>query len=191
MKAKLFLESIIEASSKQEAKEILKAVYKALHLDNGYNEMMTLLDRAKEFSEELDALETAYRDLDLPRSYHDVHELRMELTFLYRRISDELSFDINKNKMFWEESKSIKKAEAMLELARDEKFQSTIKAPSTNALANVYGASDIMTHYANMYSISYGAFKKLDTLLISAKSFMDALSSEERSLINIESNKTT
>jgi hypothetical protein len=187
--AKQFIPRIITASTKEEAVVILQDLLNVLSLSSDYTTLNKLKQSMDEFSSELAQLESFYREMAFPRSYSDIHEIRLELTFLYRRVSDELSFDINRNKIFWEEVKTVKRAQAMLELADNEDFQNKIKAKSASALRDVYGASKEMVNYVNMAALAYGLYQRLTTLLNSIKSFMDAISSEERSLAVIENSK--
>ena len=104
----------------------------------------------------------------------------MELSFLSRDFSDDLSFEVNKSKIYHEERKTEARASGMIELASDAEFQSKMKASSASALRELVGASGVYQEYISLASVSYGLYQEFHKTGDSIKMFSDALASECR-----------
>ena len=169
---------IIECKDRDKAIDILNQVLIELNLRSDYIHLNELKDRLdyyqKEFNKESDHL----RELAHPRDINDLNQIRINLNFIYRDITDELSFQINKVKIYHEENKTAIRGAAMFEIAEDEEKQSKVKAKSASALRDIYGASEEYKQYVNEASISYGLYKNLENLLNAIKMMTDSIAAE-------------
>jgi hypothetical protein len=177
---------IINAKTEQDAVEVLKQTLKILNLTSDYVELNNLKYELNDFEAKFKKVADNYKELGTPKRYIDVHEIRVELNFLYRDITDALAFSINQNKIYFEEQKTVVRAESMLELRDDEALQDKVKAKSTSALRDIYGAAEGTKEFVNLASISYGLYKNLETLLNGVKMLTDSIASEEKYLLMIE-----
>jgi hypothetical protein len=66
-----------------------------------------LKDTLTGYENEYRRISDQYRSLEIPKRFDKVHEIRVDLNFLYRDIVDELDFDINRLKIFYEENKTV------------------------------------------------------------------------------------
>lgn len=186
-KAGELIPKIIAATTKEKAIEVLNDTLEALYLKNDYTQLVYLKDTLNEYEDKYKETSYKYRELETPRRFQDVHNIRMDLNFLYRDIVDELDFEINRLKIYYEEVKTSVRSSSMLSLREDEEFQSKIKATSTSALRDVVGASGEYKEYISLASISYGLFQNLRDLLNSIRMMTDSLASESGYLKRIES----
>lgn len=173
---------IINAKTKEEAIAAIRKTMELLNLTSDYVILNSLKTELEQFEVQYGEIERRYRELAVPRSYEDVHSIRVDLNFLYRDVSDRLSFDVNKNKAYWEECRTAVRGEAMLDLNAQEDLP---MKKSVSALENLWGTSSKYKEYMVNFSMAYGMYKNLDTLLNSMKAFIDALSSEERHILTI------
>ncbi len=185
-KSEKFVQQIIDASDRQGAIEILKAVLDDLYLSDSYVDLVHLKDMLSTFKKEYTEISDAYRLLTVPRKYNDVHEIRVNLNFLYRDISDALSFEVNRLKIFYEEAKTTTRADAMLSLSDNESVQKKVKAVSTSSLRDIVGADSAYKEYVRLASISYGLYQELANTLTSIRQMIDSVASEEKVLFEIE-----
>lgn len=174
-KAKELLPKIMEATSKTEAIEVLHSVLQALYLTNNYTDIVALKDRLKEKEEEYSTITNNYESSE--KELSDMIDTRTSLNFLYRDISDSFTFDVNRLKIFYEEQKSSIRALAIKDLKEDVEAQEMFNAKSTSALRDVMGYSSIYREFTANYSIAYGLYKNLETLLNSIRMFIDLMSS--------------
>lgn len=184
-KADQVIPQIIAAKNNKEAIAAIKKTMQLLHLTSDYVSLNNLKTQLEKFEADYKKIERKYRELASPRIYEDIHEIRTTLNFLYRDASDILSFEISKNKIYWEERKSILRADSILEMSEDENIQSKVKAKSTSALRDIYGASSSMKEFNNLYSIAYGLFKNLETFFNSLRMLSDSIASEERYILTV------
>src|SRR5690606_27246929 len=147
----------------------------ALYLTNNYTQLVHLKDSLNSYEKHYREISDAYRSLVSPRRFEDVHGIRVDLNFLYRDIVDELDFEINRLKIYYEEIKTSVRAESMLSLKEDEDFQSKIKANSTSALRDIVGADNSYKEFVSLASISYGLYQNLRDLLNSIRLMTDSL----------------
>ena len=172
-KAKDLIPGIIEAKTKKEAVEVLHNVLEALYLTNNYTDIVKIKDG-------LETKEQEYREItDLyiasEKTIEDMIATRTNLNFLYRDISDRFSFDINRLKIYHDEHKTSVRSDSMKFLKNDPESQELFNAKSTSALRDIVGMSGIYKEFVANYSISYGLYKNLETLLNSIKMFIDLL----------------
>lgn len=171
--------------SKKDAVEVLEEVLSALHLSNDYTTLVGLKTRLKEFEKQYREITDDLRSLSFPRKYEDVHNIRTELNFLYRDISDELSFEINRTKIYYEEYKTVQRAASIENIKNDETLQEKFKAKSTSALRDIVGADGDYEEYVALASISYGLFQNLISLLNSIRMTTDTLAAECKNILSI------
>lgn len=186
-KAGELIPKIIEANTKEKAIEVLNDTLEALYLTNNYTQLVHLKDSLSGYEKQFKDVSNVYRSLVSPRRFEDVHAIRVDLNFLYRDIVDELDFEINRLKIYWEEQKTVVRASSMVSLKEDEDFQSKIKANSTSALRDIVGADDGYKEFVSLASISYGLYQNLRDLLNSIRQMTDSLASESGYLKRIES----
>lgn len=180
------IEDIIKATSKQESAEIIREIIASLNLSEGYVHLNKLKGQINDFKAQLEDYQRQYQELASPRNFEDVHELRMSLTFLYREIMDNLAMEINKLKLFYEERKTVQRAQSSLNLKNDEHFKSSFKSVSESLLRDYIGYDKGYEQWTKDVAFSYGLWKEVDSLMISTKNFIDALSSEERYLTTVK-----
>src|SRR5690606_3661280 len=128
---------------------------KILHISSDYTVLNGLKHKLDEYKQEYREIEEQFKAYEIPRKYEDVHNTRLELNFLFNRISDDLVFEINAAKIFWEENKTVARAAAILELSENEEVQTKVKAKSASALRDIVGASEESKQYVQMAKISY------------------------------------
>lgn len=179
-KAKDLVPLIVEAANEKEAINVLVKVAETLHLSQNYTHLVTLKDTMEEYKEKFKEISDRYRQIPTPRPYNSLHELRMELSFVFRDFTDDLAFEINKSKIFHEERKTEARAIAMVELKNDPDFQKQIKATSTSALRDIIGASSSYQEFITLASFSYGLYQEYQKMSDAMKMLTDALASECR-----------
>lgn len=179
-KSEKLIPIIKEARDDKEAVEALVKVVEALHLSQNYFHLVDLKDRLDDYKKKFRSISDRYKSIPVPRPYNSLHELRMELSFLSRDFSDDLSFEVNKSKIYHEERKTEARASGMIELASDTEFQSKMKASSASALRELVGASGVYQEYISLASVSYGLYQEFHKTGDSIKMFSDALASECR-----------
>ena len=166
---------IIEATDKSSAIGVLNLVLQSLHFSSDYLELVALKDELDEYSEKFNQI---CKDCLTLEDISQINNKRIELNFLYREITDKLTFPVNKLKIFHEESKTINRASAMMQIRENEDIQSKIKATSSTALRDIVGLSDTYKENVSCISISYGLYKQLDNLLSAIKMMTDSLASK-------------
>lgn len=185
-KATILVPQIIAARTNEEAIEVLKNTLKVLNLSADYVDLNNTKYILDDFSNQFKEISNRYKELSSPKSFNDIQEIRIDLNFLFRDIVDALSFSINQNKIYFEEQKSVVRAESMLHIADDEIIQGKVKAKSTGSLRDIYGAAEGTKEYVNLAAISYGLYKGLETLLNSIRMLTDSLASESKYLLSVE-----
>ncbi|MEX0595829.1 MAG: hypothetical protein WD512_04945 [Candidatus Paceibacterota bacterium] len=168
---------IIEAKTKEEAIQVLSDTLDALYLSTSYTEMVYLRDKLETYQKKVKEVSIPLKENII--EYDVLNGTRLSLSFLYRDIQDDLSADINANKIFYEEIKTSRRAESMQELMGSEEAEK-FNAKSTNQIKEIVGASKSYKQYASEYAIAYGNYKTLETLLGSIKLLLDAVASRER-----------
>lgn len=172
---------IVKASDEASAIDVLHKTLEYLHLSSDYTTLVALKDRMSEFQSVYDGIVERYKSLSFPREYKDLAETRDELAFLYRDIQDELSFEINKLKIYWgEDAKTSVRAESMLSSKENEalKKANNGKDLSLSSLEKVYGAADEYKEFMNLYSVAYGLYHGLLNLLASIRLTSDSVASQ-------------
>ena len=179
-KAKDLVPLIVGATDEKAAVNVLVKVAETLHLSQNYTHLVTLKDTMEEYKEKFKEISNRYRQIPTPRPYNSLHELRMELSFVFRDFTDDLAFEINKSKIFHEERKTEARAIAMVELKNDPDFQKQIKATSTSALRDIIGASSSYQEFITLASFSYGLYQEYQKMSDAMKMLNDSLASECR-----------
>lgn len=177
---------IIEATTREEAIEVLNEMLSSLYITNEYVDASKIKDKLEGYKTQYKSITTNYDNLGQVKSYQQVNEIRKDLNFLYRDIVDNIVFDINRLKIYYEEYKTIQRASSMTSLKNNQTFQSNIKATSPSALRDIVGADEQYNEYVATTSITYGMYMELKELLEAVKQFTNTISSEERYLLNIE-----
>jgi hypothetical protein len=180
------VDDIVLAKDKPEAKKILHDIFEALHLTNDYTALIKLKQQLDVLKEDYVKTSDSLRELATPRTYVDIHEIRVELNFLYRDIADNLSFEINRLKIYYEEAKTIKRGEAIMSLSNNEDVKSKFNTKSTSSLRDIVGLEQSYKEYAKLSSISYGLYQDLQNTLNSIRQMIDSIASEEKVAFEIE-----
>lgn len=177
---------IIEANDKEKAIQVLYKTLEMLHLSTDYAEMVRLRDRLVFFQGEYKKLTQNINVEGVVMEYEQLNHIRLALDFLFRDIQDELSAPINSNKVFYEEIKTVRRAEAYKELFGSETADN-YKAKSLSAIGDIIGESKRYAEYAAEKAIAYGNYKTLENLLVSIKNMTNSIASrEKRELIIIQ-----
>ena len=180
-KARELVPLIIEAKTEEDAINVLNESLKLLHLTSDYVSLVYLKDKLEEFQAEYKEIVNNYREIPFPRPYESLAETRDNLSFLYVQIQDELSFEINKCKIYWgEDKKATVRAESMVDAKDNEDLvkANNGKVLSLSSLDRVYGISGEYQEYMNLYSISYGMYQSLLSLLSSIRIMTDSVASQ-------------
>lgn len=187
-KAEKLIPVIMAASTQEEAIGALIEIAETMHLTQNYSHLIGLKDQ-------LDAYENKFKDIIKQynsirsqgvRDYDQLHNIRLELNFLYQELNDELGFEINKAKILNEEKKTVIRAEAMRDLKNDPEFQKDIKATSASALRDLVGAASVYQEYVSMASVAYGMYSEFHKLMDGIKMMTDSLASECRQAQYVE-----
>ena len=111
--------------------------------------------------------------------YEALIGIRTQLNFLYRDISDELTAIVNTNKIYYEQVKTSRRADAINALLGSEEAEK-FKAKSVSAIEKIIGVNEGYAQYASEYAMAYGSYKNLGTLLESIRLTTDTLASRMR-----------
>lgn len=180
-KSEKLIPLIIEATDENSAVKALIETLDILHLSQNYSHLSDLKNRMEKFKEEFKEVTDRYKKIPIPRPYNSLHDLRVELSFIFRDFTDELAFEINKSKIFHEERKTEARAAGILELKGDEDFKSNFtKSLSVTSIREMVGASNSYQEYINLVSYSYGLYQEYHKISDTIKLFNDALASECR-----------
>ena len=174
-KAKDLLPQIRKASTNTETIEVLHKVLEALHLTNSYTDLVKLKDGLQEEKDRFNSITDGYNKSE--KTLEDMLNTRTALNFCYRDISDNYSFEVDKHKVFWEESKTSVRAESMRKLKDDQEVQKIFSTKSASAVTDIVGLDSGYKSYISNASISYGLYQELNTLLNSIRMFIDLLAS--------------
>lgn len=172
---------IIKAVDKDSAVDVLNKTLEYLHLTSDYVTLVNLKDRMEFYQSQYDEIIQHYKSLSFPRSYQDLAQVRDELSFTYRDIQDELSFEVNKLKiLFGEDRKATVRAESMISAKENEELKKTNnnKPLSLSSLDRVYGISDEYQEYMNLYALAYGLYHGLMNILASIRLMSDSVASQ-------------
>lgn len=177
---------IQSASTREEAISVLNEMLSSLYLTNEYVENAAIKDKLESYKKDFRELTDKYKKLGEVKKYIDVNNIRRDINFLYRDVVDNIVFDINRLKIYYEEYKTVQRATSMTTLKANENFQSKIKATSTSALRDIVGADEEYNEYVSNTSITYGMYKELSEFLNLMQQFVNTITSEEKYLLNIE-----
>ena len=174
-KSKELLPKIIRASNNDEAIEVLHNILELLHLSESYVNIVKVRDALSERKEEFRRITDNYQNSD--KSLRQMLDTRTELNFVYRNISDEFSYIVNKNKIFFEENRRSIKIDSMKDMTENTEYDGIFKSKSATALDSLLGASDIYRKHVSEASISYGLYQELANILNSIRMWIDLLAS--------------
>lgn len=169
---------IIEAKNKDEAIEILYKLMEALHLSESYTNLIKVRNSFTEMKEKYKSITDEYQKSE--KTIKDMLETRSQLNFLYRDISDEFTYKINKNKIFFEEEKTAVRGESIKRMKENNEIQEMFKTKSASGLRDIVGLDDGYKEYIANASISYGLYQELTSILTSIRMFIDLLASNIR-----------
>jgi hypothetical protein len=179
-KAGRLLEIIVEADSKDKAIEVLNETLKELYLTSDYTFLVSLEDRLSGYENNFKVLCDSYEASE--KNYHIIDEIRTNCAFLYREINDELSFDVDRLKIFYENDKTARRYDAMVDMKNNGEFN----ANSASAARELIGGHDGYREYISLASTAYGIWKEKNGLLDSIKLFTDVLASRAKRELDIE-----
>lgn len=174
-KSKELIPLIQKATTKDEAIKVLYEVLDALHMTSSYTEMVALKDKLGEYKDEYKKITSAYEKSD--QSYKETDNTRGQLNFLMVNLTDELSFQVNKTKIYYENLRTQIRSESIQDIGQDEVLKKTMNVKSISAIEKIYGIQDSYKEYVVNYSMAYGIYKDLGNLLESIKLFTDLLAS--------------
>lgn len=185
-KSERLIPLIIEAKTSDAAISILYEVLKELHLTSDYTDLVALKEKMEYYKSSFRDMSNDYRKIEAPVPLDQVLKFRTDLNFLYRDINDELTFDINRLKIYYDEYKTIQRFESMENLKTDKDVVERYKVKSTSALRDIVGADAKYKEFTSLASVSYGLWQELTRLLDSVKLFTDTLASEAKRATIIE-----
>lgn len=176
------------ASTQEEAIGALIEIAETMHLTQNYSHLIGLKDQLDSYENKFKDIIKQYNTIRYSgvRDYDQLHNIRLELNFLYQELNDELGFEINKAKILNEEKKTVIRAEAMRDLKNDPEFQKDIKATSASALRDLVGAASVYQEYVSMASVAYGMYSEFHKLMDAIKMMTDSLASECRQAQYVE-----
>jgi len=179
-KAKKIIDLIVKAKTNEDAVDVLNQTLKELYITSDYTFLVSLQDKMNDYQQEFKSLCDSYDASD--KSYQIIDEIRTNCAFLFREVNDELSFDIDRLKIFYENDKTVRRYDAMVNIKKDNEFNSK----SASAVRELIGGDDGYREYISLASMSYGMWKEKSGLLESIKLFTDALASRARKELEIE-----
>jgi len=172
---------IVGATDREKAINVLNETLKVLHLTTDYLDLVKLKDKLDEYQEQFKEISKEYEQSSFPREYHFLAKTRDDLAFLYRDITDSLSFEINSAKIrFGEDAKTEARGESIMALKDNADLKINDKKVSVSQLREVYGVAPEYKEYLNLYSISYGLYQNLIKLFESIKMLSDSISSQAK-----------
>ena len=168
-------EMCIRDRTTEQAIEILNDVLSALHLTNDYTSLMKIEENLQSEMVRFRNITTAYENSK--KTVQDMLDARLSLNFLYRDIVDRFSYDINSKKIYFEELKTIQRADSMRNLKNNKEIVEEFNLNSTSSLRDSLGMDDDYKSYVSNVSISYGLYQELQSFLNSIRQFIDYLAS--------------
>ena len=172
---------IIGATDREKAINVLNETLKVLHLTTDYLDLVKLKDKLDKYQEQFKEISKEYEQSSFPREYQFLAKTRDDLAFLYRDITDSLSFEINSAKIrFGEDAKTEARGESIMALKDNADLKINDKKVSVSQLREVYGVAPEYKEYLNLYSISYGLYQNLIKLFESIKMLSDSISSQAK-----------
>lgn len=166
---------IKEAKTNEDALAIMHGLLEALHLTNNYTDLVKLKTKFDESKSEYEKIINEYKNSE--KDMEVLLNTRSTLNFFYIDVFSNFSFEINKNKIYWEEHKTVTRAKAMERLKDNEEFQKVFKTKSTSGIRDVMGYDEGYQEFVAIYSMSYGFYKELESYLTSIRMMIDYLAS--------------
>lgn len=183
-KSQELIPKIISAKTDDDAITILYETLNALYLTSDYTDIVALKDKLEEHKVEFKRITNEFREQE--HDYDSVIKYRAELNFLYRDIQDQLTFDVNRLKIHYEEYKTVQRFESMSSLKDNEDVSGKFKAKSASALRDIIGGDSGYKEYVSLASISYGLWQELGKVLESIRLFTDTMASMAKREMTID-----
>lgn len=183
-KSQELIPKIISAKTDDDAIAILYETLNALYLTSDYTDIVALKDKLEEHKAEFKRITNEFREEE--HDYDSVIKYRTDLNFLYRDIQDQLTFDVNRLKIHYEEYKTVQRFESMSSLKDNEEISGKFKAKSASAIRDIIGGDSGYKEYVSLASISYGLWQELGKVLESIRLFTDTLASMAKREMTID-----
>lgn len=186
-KAKKLIEAIQVSQTYEEALATLHLVLKELYLTNTYTDLVRIQDSIKAFQKRFKEITKGYTSdiIDV----RVLNKLRTDLNFLYRDIVDELCANVNRMRTYYEEMKTVARADGMNELKDDKDLAEKFNVKSASAARDLLGNSETYRKYVTEASLAYSNYKVLDALLTSIRMTIDGIAGHVRYLGVVDAQK--
>jgi hypothetical protein len=181
-KAKQIIQDIKACEKDADAVSIIKEIMAALNMSQDAETINRLIAGLEELSDKFEQLEAAYKEIETPKDISEVQKIRTEANFIYREIADDYVFDVSRLRTLFEELKTVERAKGLNELKEDERYSNIGKS----YLRDYLGAAENYQEWMVSYSLAYGAYSKMRSLMDSIRMFTDSLAGEIRSLQQVE-----
>lgn len=179
-KAEKYLEGIINATTEEQAIEILTEMAKDLGIGQSHGKLMFLKERLELYQKKFKEI----RNKIQPDTVYDVkylQDVRMEAGLCYQEMVDQLSFEVNRLKIaYGEDRKSEIRSTVLTELMNDEEFKKEHNAKSISALKEVYAVRPSYKEWLTCSSISYGLWNDYRSTLQHMQFFIDGIAAQTR-----------
>lgn len=165
MKSEDLIPQIIEAKDKSDAIEVMRNVLSILNFSNEYAEISKLANELEEDKDYFTALTDTIEDCkgDIQKLF----DMKIKLNYFYRDMGDKYKFKAHLWKIFWQEVKTQRRAEAMSRLKEDPDIleSMSIKSASASALREIIGADAGYQEFIKTYPLAEGFQKSVDNFL--------------------------
>lgn len=165
MKNEDLIPQIIEAKDKQDAITVMKSVLQILNFSNDYVEISKLANELEEDKEYFTALTDSIEDCK--GNIQKLFDMKVKLNYFYRDMGDKYKFKAHKWKIFWQEVKTQRRAEAMANIKESPDIleSMSIKSASASALREIIGADSGYQEYIKTYPLAEALQKSVDNFL--------------------------
>lgn len=178
-KSKELVQSIIEAKDKKDAVNVMNQTLDLLHLTDNYTDIVEIKDKLEDYKKKFRSISDKYKGIE-NKTLEAIQEYRSKLNFLYRDINDEMTFEVNRLKIFYDEKKTVQRYESMESIKNNEDVQKNFNAKSASAIRDIVGADNGYKEYVALVSISYGLWQELKQVLESIRLMTDTMASESK-----------
>ena len=176
-KASDFISEIVEAATAEQAIKILKELYNVVNPPSDYESLFKIKTMLQEYSKDLIKISKPLEDNLL--TYEELSDIRKDLNFFFRNLSDELTNVVAFNKLYTEEVKTQIRGESLQRL-QNSQVAKDFNIKSTNALRDVLGLDSKYQQYIKENALAYANYKTLEGLLNSTIKMIDLVASRER-----------
>lgn len=165
MKSEDLIPQIIEAKDKSDAVEVMKNVLNILNFSNEYAEISKLANELEEDKDYFTALTDSIEDCK--GDIHKLFDMKLKLNYFYRDTGDKYKFKAHQWKIFWQEVKTQRRAEAMANIKENPDIleSMSIKSASASALREIIGADAGYQEFIKTYPLAEGFQKSVDNFL--------------------------